>query len=261
MDDRTEGVAEEAVADHRTEEIRAEIEQTREDMSETIDAIQEKLRPSNIVAGATERVKEATTEKVRHMAYRASDAADRQTLLPAALIGVGTAWLLMNRRRAEPSDYYQESPGAWRNTEYSGSDDAHRAVGTRGGDESRSAIDVSGMAGRASEMAERAGERASEMARNAGTAVRQSTRRAQNQLQRAINDNPLAVGAVAAILGAAIGLALPETERENEWMGEARDNVVDKAQELAREAKEKVKSAAGDAVGNTVSKTLSGSNA
>jgi hypothetical protein len=252
MDDRTEGVVEEAVADHRTEEIRAEIEHTREEMSETIDAIQERLRPANIVSDATERVKEATTEKVRDMAYRASDAADRQTLLPAALIGIGTAWLLMNRsgRRSESYEYYDEGQRAWRNTEYSGSEDYYRAVGTRGAE--GGAGDVSGMAGRASEVASRATERAGEAARNAGTVVRRKTRQAQNQLQRAVNDNPLAVGAVAAILGAAIGLALPETERENEWLGEARDNVVDKAQDLAQDAKEKVKSAATDAISNTI---------
>ena len=34
----------------RTEELRSEIAQTRADMSETIDAIQEKLRPGNIAA-------------------------------------------------------------------------------------------------------------------------------------------------------------------------------------------------------------------
>ena len=30
------------------------------------------------------------------------------------------------------------------------------------------------------------------------------------------------------MLGAAFGLAVPETERENEWMGETRDSLVDR---------------------------------
>jgi hypothetical protein len=51
-----------------------------------------------------------------------------------------------------------------------------------------------------------------------------------------MNDSPLLVGAGALLLGVAFGLAVPETERENEWMGEARDSVVDRAQELASEA-------------------------
>jgi hypothetical protein len=248
MDDRTKGVTDESVTDHRTHEIRAEIEQTREDMSETIDAIQEKLRPGNVVAEAAERVKDATTEKVRHMAYRAGTAADRQTLLPAALIGIGTAWLLMNRSRDESNgnDRYETGSRGWRNPEYSSPDDSYRAVGTYGS-ESRSGtnLDVSGMANRAT-------ERAGEIGEQARTAVRQTTRRAQNQLQRAIHENPLAVGAAAAILGAAVGLALPETERENEWMGEARDSVVNKAQDLARGAADRVKDAASDAVAGSI---------
>ena len=97
-------------------EIRAEIEHTREEMSETIDAIQERLRPGNIVAGAAERVREATTEGVRNMAESASETArnameqtremtgdvaefGRENAIPAALIGVGVAWLVIDRIR------------------------------------------------------------------------------------------------------------------------------------------------------------------
>ena len=45
--------------------------------------------------------------------------------------------------------------------------------------------------------------------------------------------NPLAVGAVAMAVGAAVGLALPETRREQELMGDARDRVVDNAKSMA----------------------------
>ena len=245
MDDRTKSVTEGVVADHRTEEIRAEIEETREDMTETINAIQDKLRPGNIVAGATERVREATTEKVRHMANRASDAAERQNLLPAALIGIGTAWLLMNRSGRGSRSYGEYSTGAPRNTEYGSPEDYSRAVGTRGASEPAGGVDVSAMAGRAT-------ERAGELAHDARERVQRTTRRAQSQLQRAINENPLAVGAAAVILGAAVGLALPETEHENEWMGETRDTVLDKAQDVARTTAERVKDAASDVVAGTI---------
>src|SRR5689334_11347917 len=61
----------------RAREIRGEIAQTREDMSETIEAIQDRLKPGNVVANATDRVKSATSEKVKQMANTAGDAADR----------------------------------------------------------------------------------------------------------------------------------------------------------------------------------------
>ena len=105
MDDRTKSVADataretqtDDTPDAKTREIRDEISQTREDLAETIDAIQDKLRPSNLVSEATGRVKEATTERVKQMAHSASDTAGefmeagRQNWIPAALIGVGTA--------------------------------------------------------------------------------------------------------------------------------------------------------------------------
>ena len=62
-----------------------------------------------------------------------------------------------------------------------------------------------------------------------------------------IEENPLAVGAVALALGAAIGFAIPLTKKENEYMGEYRDNVLEKAQATAQDAIGTVKQMASDA--------------
>jgi hypothetical protein len=113
--------AADADTDRRASEIRQEIDHTRAEMTETIDAIQAKLNPRNIVAHATERVKNATTERVREMADTAGETAQemmnqtrdtaggivqsvQQNPLPAALIGVGAAWLLMNRTGSNGGD-------------------------------------------------------------------------------------------------------------------------------------------------------------
>ena len=77
--------------------------------------------------------------------------------------------------------------------------------------------------------------------------VQYQTRRANDQLQRMLTQNPLTVGALALGVGAAVGLALPQTSREHEVMGEARDNLVEKAQEKAEEAQEKVQRVAEEA--------------
>jgi ElaB/YqjD/DUF883 family membrane-anchored ribosome-binding protein len=335
----------------RTQEIRAEIEQTREDLSETIDAIQERLRPGNIVSQATDRVKTATTERMKNMASSAGEAAGgvmqqtretagqlvegaRNNPVPAILIGVGTTWLLMNRgsargtsrtvgayRRQDYSGDYtsgqvygderywdkdNESSSGWfdrikrnpvpavmagaglawlafsnggqsddrydtgwsssqhrwsgnrRWSEYNESDEYYRQRGADrtsnvyGGQTSDygqgSSGEGEGIADRTRELA----SRAQEVASDAGTAIRRRTRRTQNQLQRLMRDNPLLVGAAAMVVGAAVGMALPETEKENEWLGEARDNVVDRAQDLARDAASKVREAAGDLAADVV---------
>jgi len=113
MDDRTAGVNEERSAaaqgdsDARARELRSEIAQTREELSETVDAIQEKLRPSNVAANAAA----ATTEKVKDMAYSAAETAEewwdysggstlvdriRNNPIPAAVAGVGIGFLVEN---------------------------------------------------------------------------------------------------------------------------------------------------------------------
>ena len=54
------------------EQIRAEIEETRAGMSETIDEIQERLRPANLARQAGESIKEATVARAKDLAERAS---------------------------------------------------------------------------------------------------------------------------------------------------------------------------------------------
>jgi hypothetical protein len=56
-----------------------------------------------------------------------------------------------------------------------------------------------------------------------------------------MDDNPVALGAVALAAGTALGLALPRTEKEDRLLGSARDTVVDRAQELASEAVDTVR--------------------
>lgn len=55
---------------------------------------------------------------------------------------------------------------------------------------------------------------------------------------------PLVVGALALAAGAALGGALPGTRKENELMGEHRDNLFDEAERIFREETEKAKSVA-----------------
>jgi len=57
-------------------------------------------------------------------------------------------------------------------------------------------------------------------------------------------DNPIAIGAAMLALGTLFGLIVPRTEREDEWIGGKRDQMLGKAQELTHEAFQK----AGEAI-------------
>lgn len=270
--------------DRRTREIRAEIEQTRDNMSETIDAIQEKLRPGNIVSEATDRVKSATTERVRNMVGSASESAQgameqtrhyagemmhgaRQNAIPIAMIGAGLAWLLVERFRENDREYeyrgFRDYRGPY-GRQYEQYDEASGEYYRRGASASESEPGyrtdweqqqrARALTGGVYKPRSRVGETAAQARERAMRA----TRRGRSRLQHMINDNPLLVGAGAMMLGAALGMALPETEKENEWMGETKENVVDRAQDMARSAASRAQGAVGDVAGEVASRVVSG---
>lgn len=273
MDDQNEGLRErwgqpgpvpergyatdEPGAEPRTAEIRSDIEQTRADMTETIDAIQEKLKPSTMVSNATESVRNATVGKVKEMARSARNTLGgeggsaygtrgygvmeriREHPVPAALAAVSVAWIALSGRRqrheVSPAIYgsTQGSEPFVRETVISEYDDDRGMSGeydrqSRGGE-----YDAAGVA-----------RRAQSAARDTGQRVRRATSSAQQGIQRFVRDNPLAAAGIAVAAGATLGASLPKTRRENELMGETRDAVVDRAQEAARGAAERVQDAA-----------------
>lgn len=95
----------------------------------------------------------------------------------------------------------------------------------------------------ASHLATSTRDAASHLASDARMMSRRAIRTAGRQFERAesgiettLRDNPLAVGAVALAVGAAVGLALPHTEREDELMGQAKERLIAKAEGIAQEA-------------------------
>jgi ElaB/YqjD/DUF883 family membrane-anchored ribosome-binding protein len=69
-------------------------------------------------------------------------------------------------------------------------------------------------------------------------------RRAERRVEDAVREHPMAAGMIAAALGFAAGLMIPETDREHELMGPTRDRMLDRAQETARHAADKAKDVA-----------------
>lgn len=73
-------------------------------------------------------------------------------------------------------------------------------------------------------------------ASQAGRSAARGYRSVQSELIGAFRDEPLVFGAIAVAVGAAIGAALPPTRREDEWMGQTRDDLRDQAYERGRQA-------------------------
>ena len=118
---------------------------------------------------------------------------------------------------------------------------------------------VSGAASRVRRAAGRAGSRAGEAGRGArhragsmGRGARRRGSQVQRQMRRgydssrerfeeAVEDYPLAVGLGLLALGALVGLSLPRTRREDEWMGEQSDHLKHRVRERGEEAVERGK--------------------
>src|SRR4029079_15023680 len=120
----------------RVDEIEQEIADTRVELVETVEAIQERLTPSNIVSNATESVRQAASEQVRQMTDNSFMDTVRSNPIPSAMIGLGAAWLYFKGRSNARDSYRYSSdwrsargynPGAYGNTER-----GEYAVGTRG---------------------------------------------------------------------------------------------------------------------------------
>jgi hypothetical protein len=58
-----------------------------------------------------------------------------------------------------------------------------------------------------------------------------------------LQETPLALGALALGIGAAVGFAMPGTSKEDELMGETRDNLVEQGKQSVREKRERAQSA------------------
>jgi hypothetical protein len=219
------------------QQIRADMAQTRAEMSETIDAIQAKLNPQHLMQEAKDTVRDATVGKVKDMMTSATDkAADfaedvqggaleavdyvKQNPIPAALIGAGIAWLLMRTSTGRTGPAYS------RQRQYGG----------------RSGRPVYGQ-DRTAATGEASSYRTGTF-ENTGPGVTERiqqgwqhySRRAETQFERWIRENPLAVGAAALAVGAAVGLSAPATDTENAWLGETRDDLVERVQEVAKDA-------------------------
>jgi len=272
----TEDTDMDAESDRRTRELQGEIASTRAELSETIEAIQDRLKPANLVSDAKDMVKAATTEKVKSMADTASGTAQdvirgtreyaqdfvegaKQNPIPALMIGAGVAWLLIDRTRKsgyEPSRSAGRSEYSSPRYGYQGTDHYANPGYNESSGYDRTARGSGGYAGSGSSDFGGAAEGLATKARDVADQARRTARRTQSGLQRTLNENPLLVGAAAVLVGAAVGASLPETERENEWMGEARDSVVERAQEAARDAASTVREVASEAVDKVADQTI-----
>ncbi|MBA2442011.1 MAG: DUF3618 domain-containing protein [Rubrobacter sp.] len=249
---RDEANPDPASAGDELEEMRLELARTRAQMSETVEVLHGRL--------SSEYIKEQAREQLRSSA-RSSGSSFAGTVkrnsVPLALVGAGLGWLVVNARGSgedQGSGRHQLAGSTYRDSRAHEYPRGPTGAGERQPPETEGSPVSGGAAQESQSSAEATRERASEMGGQAQERAQEAQKRAQEGAQRAkggfqrmLQENPLALGAIAVGLGAAVGLSIPETEKENQAMGETRDKLKDQAQQKVQDTKEKAQRVAGEA--------------
>ncbi len=235
-----------------TKDIEVEIERTRGEMASTLNAIERKLSPKQIMDQAVDTMRELASDQSRVAQVV------RDNPIPLALIGLGVGWLAvsgaMGRRSSAEVGSYESMEGvspAWGTEEgygyapgvesptygTAGASTEYASSGSSSGSDLRS---------RAGQVAGQARERASEIADRTRGRVSQWTARARGQASQATyrtreayNDHPLTMGLVAALVGAAVGAILPRSRPATETLGSAASDVMRQARQAGSEMMDK----------------------
>lgn len=191
------------------DEILAEIERTRSDMDATLNAIEHRLTPGQLVDQGIDYLRHSgANEFVQNLGGSV-----KNNPLPVALVGIGLAWLMAAGRR--PEDY---------STAF----------------QVRASATVESAKQSLAQTAQNVRDRASSV----GESARQQMERAKGGMDYMLREQPLAVGAIGLAVGAIVAAVAPRTRKEDELMGEARDRLVERATEIGKDKLEELKTSA-----------------
>jgi len=253
--------------DESVDAMVSDIEETRGEMAGTLGEIGDRLDPANLVEQAKENVREATVGRVEEAVETAGETARglsemvmetiRQNPIPAAVAGIGLAWLWKNRAGGgNGSSEYRYRPAGYAgayggSTSFGGPPSAgglgQKAGATGEGVERKAGRAAEGVGQTLSETAGTVGQAVGDVTGNVGQTAGEVVQRGQYaareagiQFKEMLDSNPLALGVVALGAGAALGLMVPETQREQELLGDTGEKVMEAVQQKTSETMDKV---------------------
>ena len=257
-------------AEKDPETLEREIDQTRAAMNKTLDSLERKLTPGQLLDECLRFVGKSGTEIGASLGR-----AVKENPIPVLLTATGIAWMVMSpgrRSHATVYDYTGDVDYAPENDEYEEFMSDEPGASDKPGALSRMADKVKSGASKARSQLGSSTHAIRDTVNSTSATVKDSVNRttdsvketfnrttnlAQTQAKRAregfnslLEEQPLILGALGIALGAAIGAALPSTEQEDHLMGEARDKTLNKVKESGAQtferARETVKKTAED---------------
>ena len=178
---------------HDPEQLQRRADQIRADMDQTLDALERKLAPSQLLDKSLAYLRDHAGDVARGVGETV-----RRNPVPVLIAIAGIGWLVASSvRRRDPvgetfddtfddeSTYADERPAGFRN---------------------------------------RFQDRVA--------AARARTRRAGHEVVSTVEERPLLFGGLAVVIGALIGAVMPSTEYEDKIVGQVRDRAVERARQM-----------------------------
>jgi len=191
------------------EQLERNADQIRADLDRTLDALERKLSPSQLLDRSLAYLREHSGELTRSVGDTV-----RRNPVPIMLAVAGIGWLVASTLRGHDSDddtFGDESPYADRAARQSRFHDRVQAA--------RERIDTSRAA-------------AADKFVRAADVTRERARHTQYEVVAAIERRPILFGSLAVAIGALIAAVIPATEYEDRIVGQVRDRAVERAKQM-----------------------------
>lgn len=214
-------------------ELEHEADQARAQVEHTLQALERRLSPSELLEQVMEVVKRNGGDFGHNLATQV-----RNNPLPTLLAGAGLTWLMAASSRAPTpkASVYDTGPSLGDRASSAAQSARSAASGTKSA--------AKGAAGAASQAASSVAGAARSTADSVAGASRAGARGVRDGYAYLSQEQPLVLGAMAVAAGAAIGALLPATEAEDHWMGEASEDATDRLKAEGRRRADQAKAAA-----------------
>ncbi len=267
-----------------TEALRSDIDQTRNKMDDTIDALGSRFQPRHMLDELLgffrrhEGQAQGKLNEVRESISHSSEAAMHTVVdtikknpLPLLVIGAGVGWMIYSSRQSNARDYdydrysydpnahtdrpleypggLSSSAGGWREDAESKYDQMKEGVASKlshATDEARHKMeDLRHAAG---DKLESARQRASQLGDRVKDRTSEAYSRTRDRVVETAEQHPLELGLVCLAAGLVAGLLIPTADAVNRSIGDKADRLRDRTREAGHEMLEKGKRVADAAV-------------
>jgi len=227
--------------------IRADIEHTRETMDHTLDELGTRMKPRHMMDEVLgflhlDRIdKQKLKEKAGAAAQSVGQAASRTARsltevvkehpIPTLLIGSGLIWAIYESRQRshngngnghphEEAHARGELEGEWEAEQW-------KAKAQRGLENAKASIEskTEEVKDKVSTTAREVGQKASQVKNQVVSGVQRGYQAGRERFVQTSQTHPLEVGLGFLAVGVLLGLALPASRKEDQWVGQAADRV------------------------------------